>query len=898
MNPHATPPRPWWTAALLLFIVLSAACYNSPLEDVQCSPAGAVDGDRQCMDGFWVYLPDIGAEEDIVDHDVCTPPDDGIFCQPLDCGEIVIDDPCVGERTIDCGGCDDGDCVDNRCLLEECDDGEVSGTQTDADCGGPDCPPCDVGLACEEDRDCASQHCTDQICQAPTCDDEIFNGEETDIDCGGPDCPPCELEQDCLTSDDCQSQICLEQTCVECTSNDNCPAGSQWSCEDFQCHCDDQRSQQVLCLADDLECGDTTVVDACGLQRSVSCGDCTDPFEGCSPENLCVCVDDRDDAEICEDEQLQCGTTTVDDHCGAPREITCGDCAADVEHCNLETNQCDCEDLREDTALCEDSEAVECGLTTVDDACGEPRDVDCGGCTTKSEECSPENLCICVDDRHDIEICEELDFQCGTTTIVDNCQQERSITCSGCTGAFEFCDNANQCDCEDPRDDEHFCDALELQCGDTLITDGCGESRSVECGGCLGGADCSDNICQPLPCAPETEPFGGGSGTSDDPWRICSPDHLFNIDADPNHLADAFILVEDLSLAGYSGQIASETDPFQGTLYGNHRSLTHVQIDSTSHPSGLFVALGDQATLRDFDLAGVSITGAGHVGALAGINHGEVSNIQVEGSVNGANQYIGGVVGENFGDLRRVGFEGIVIGASGSSSTFTSRHVGGIAGANSGTIAGAAVSGAITNEHGRTGGITGLNVSGGQILQSAAHVTISSTHNEVGGLVGRQDSTSVLIASYAVAIVTGVDNVGGLIGHLTEQSRIEDSYAWARVDGGNAVGGLVGRGRNSPSIINSYAAGHPSTAPSGVTATAAGGGLVGYASQTSNLDVTHSYWDTETTEQQDSFGGTARNSSQLRNTTFFHSSWVFQSQDPDDYRWVIPQEGPPILWWQ
>ncbi|NNC83133.1 MAG: hypothetical protein HKN79_06115 [Flavobacteriales bacterium] len=48
---------------------------------------------------------------------------------------------------------------------QSCEDGVLSGGETDVDCGGP-CPPCE------------------------TCDDGILNQGETLVDCGGP-CPPC-----------------------------------------------------------------------------------------------------------------------------------------------------------------------------------------------------------------------------------------------------------------------------------------------------------------------------------------------------------------------------------------------------------------------------------------------------------------------------------------------------------------------------------------------------------------------------------------------------------------------------------------------------------------------------------------------------------------------------------
>ena len=42
-----------------------------------------------------------------------------------------------------------------------CNDGRTNGQETDRDCGGPDCPPCDVGQVCLGTADCASGICDD-----------------------------------------------------------------------------------------------------------------------------------------------------------------------------------------------------------------------------------------------------------------------------------------------------------------------------------------------------------------------------------------------------------------------------------------------------------------------------------------------------------------------------------------------------------------------------------------------------------------------------------------------------------------------------------------------------------------------------------------------------------------
>jgi hypothetical protein len=71
-----------------------------------------------------------------------------------------------------------------------CSDGVQNFSETDVDCGGPDCAACGDGLGCVQADDCMSQVCQGGVCQAPSCSDGVQNGTETGTDCGGP-CPPC-----------------------------------------------------------------------------------------------------------------------------------------------------------------------------------------------------------------------------------------------------------------------------------------------------------------------------------------------------------------------------------------------------------------------------------------------------------------------------------------------------------------------------------------------------------------------------------------------------------------------------------------------------------------------------------------------------------------------------------
>ncbi len=132
------------------------------------------------------------------------------------------------ETDVDCGGpdcepCEDGqmcleglDCVSTLCdaeLCVSCGDGAMNGAETDVDCGGADCEPCADGQMCLEGGDCESQLCDEELCVS--CDDGAMNGAETDVDCGGPDCAPCQLGEMCLEDGDCESQLCENELCVD-----------------------------------------------------------------------------------------------------------------------------------------------------------------------------------------------------------------------------------------------------------------------------------------------------------------------------------------------------------------------------------------------------------------------------------------------------------------------------------------------------------------------------------------------------------------------------------------------------------------------------------------------------------------------------------------------------------
>jgi hypothetical protein len=275
------------------------------------------------------------------------------------------------------------DGIDNNCdgLVDEgdvcatCDDGVQNGSETDVDCGGPECPPCMLDQGCEVNSDCGpglicqdgtcvidcpaagtacddgnactfndvedgacncigvpvdcddGDPCTMDICDPQLgclhipicCEDGVMNGQETDVDCGGPDCPPCTEGQGCDVNSDCgPGLVCQGGTCVP-----DCPSGQTncgGSCVDLQ--------------TDVQNCGDCGV--QCPVGATCEAGVCICPPAGtvCDDGDPCTINDVWDGACACVGTPLDCqpgescyngGCVADSDGDGVPDAVECPD---------------------------------------------------------------------------------------------------------------------------------------------------------------------------------------------------------------------------------------------------------------------------------------------------------------------------------------------------------------------------------------------------------------------------------------------------------------------------------------------------------------------------------------------------------------------------------------------
>jgi hypothetical protein len=102
---------------------------------------------------------------------------------------------------------------------ERCFDGILNGDETDVDCGGAVCSQCDPEISCVPGDCAAPAVCACGLCLMPdeadrcprSCANGIWDGPETDVDCGGEECAPCQRGQRCRSGSDCESGICPGQ---------------------------------------------------------------------------------------------------------------------------------------------------------------------------------------------------------------------------------------------------------------------------------------------------------------------------------------------------------------------------------------------------------------------------------------------------------------------------------------------------------------------------------------------------------------------------------------------------------------------------------------------------------------------------------------------------------------
>ena len=350
----------------------------------------------------------------------------------------------------------------------------------------------------------------------------------------------------------------------------------------------------------------------------------------------------------------------------------------------------------------------------------------------------------------------------------------------------------------------------------------------------------------------------------------------YDLNAIRDNLGGSYLLMNDLdsTTPGYE-ELASETanqgkgwQPigafihqqvdhgvlgFEGTFDGQGHEIRDLFINRPDEDVvGLFFRVGEEGVIKEIGVVNATVTGHLFVGTLVGWNHGAVRDSYFTGNMTGDGFFVGGLVGGNFGTVSDSHSTGSVTGNS---------SIGGLVGQNYGTVSNSYSSANVVG----TLGVGGLVGTGAGTVSKSYFRGNATGEGFVGGLIGSNDIGGTLTNSYSTGSVTGNHTVGGLVGY-TFDGTVSDSYSTASVTGNYTVGGLVGQNERST--------------------------------------VSNSFWDTETSEQTTSDGGTGKTTAEMKSmATFSGAGWnIIAVANPGtrnpSYIWnIVDGQTYPFLSW-
>lgn len=241
---------------------------------------------------------------------------------------------------------------------------------------------------------------------------------------------------------------------------------------------------------------------------------------------------------------------------------------------------------------------------------------------------------------------------------------------------------------------------------------------------------------------------------------------------------------------------------------------TTVKVGAAGGIAGVNAGTIDNASASDAVTAAAGTDGAlSTAGGIAGINQNGadidqigIFNSSSNSAVNASAEStyaLGGIAGVNAGELSNVDSLGVTTGIYKGTNTLYSNNVGGIAGQNSGKVS-EAYNESIVSGRDNVGGILGVNTGVSVTdVSNAARVTgeadtsdtsSDKTSDYVGGLAGTNSGT--ITNGRNNGTITGNQYVGGLVGNnASADSKLENlvNDEAASITGDNYVGGIAGR---------------------------------------------------------------------------------------------------------
>ena len=338
-----------------------------------------------------------------------------------------------------------------------------------------------------------------------------------------------------------------------------------------------------------------------------------------------------------------------------------------------------------------------------------------------------------------------------------------------------------------------------------------------------------------------------GDGTSGNPYQIATLDNLYWLSQadtawDKNYIQTANIDATSTNTwdsGAGFSPIGNGTTDFTGIYNGGGYTIDSLFINRETENS---------------------------IGLFGSINHSEIDSL--------------GVLNVN---IKGKGFTGALVG-------FVQFSI-----VNNCYSTGTIVGGELTGGYSYSGGLIGRINGGSTVFDSYSTANISSDYEYIGGFSGFSDGATVYNC-YATGNVTVSEGcTGGFVGaNNGSYGEIYNCYATGSVSG-TYSGGFVGLNDNDATIYNCYSTGTVTLSSSGT--------IGGFVCNGNNGTVTNCFWDTETSGQISSDGGTGKTTAEMQTlSTFTDATWDFVGETTngtDDY-WDMNAclSDYPTLWWQ
>ena len=283
-----------------------------------------------------------------------------------------------------------------------------------------------------------------------------------------------------------------------------------------------------------------------------------------------------------------------------------------------------------------------------------------------------------------------------------------------------------------------------------------------------------------LSSLPPLPTFGGGDGTTGNPYLIETREHLNSIGHNTRLLDKHFILMNDLDFeSDLYYPIAERPYSLTGTFDGNFHKVKNIEINTEFHqPAAGFIGVikGPLAALRNVTVENIVVDQIWSidVGGLLGRNlFGYVENCHVvDANVVGWHN-IGGLVGNNYWYASIEECSAVGQASETGAFGYIASPVGGLVGTNSywSQIKSCSANVTVSGQE-YLGGIVGYSVIYSPVTDCYAHGTIVNTGTEdyvyAGGLIGNSHGNDIIRCYAACEIITPeeVQRVGAFIGSV------------------------------------------------------------------------------------------------------------------------------------